>query len=120
MTDKDTSPRGLTLQEVALLELEAALEKHRREQGESDAQREGDARTRRRVWGLRKPGWRLPFNPWFLFDRRHPVMRRITVIAAGVFAVVATGGTTNAGAIDDLEAIADVCAERGKIGRAHV
>ena len=89
MTDKDTSPRGLTLQEVALLELEAALEKHRREQGESDAQREGDARTRRRVWGLRKPGWRLPFNPWFLFDRRHPVMRRITVIAAGVFAVVA-------------------------------
>ena len=28
-------------------------------------------------------------NPWFLFDRRHPVMRRITVIAAGVFAVVA-------------------------------
>jgi glutamate/tyrosine decarboxylase-like PLP-dependent enzyme len=31
----------------------------------------------------------------------------------GVFAVVATGGTTNAGAIDDLDGIADVCAERG-------
>ena len=31
----------------------------------------------------------------------------------GVFAVVATGGTTNAGAIDELDAIADVCAERG-------
>ncbi len=30
----------------------------------------------------------------------------------GVFAVVATGGTTNAGAIDDLDAIADVCAAR--------
>ena len=28
-----------------------------------------------------------------------------------VFAVVATGGTTNAGAIDDLDGIADVCAE---------
>lgn len=28
----------------------------------------------------------------------------------GVFAVVATGGTTNAGAIDEIEAIADVCA----------
>lgn len=32
--------------------------------------------------------------------------------AADVFAVVATGGTTNAGAIDDLDGIADVCAER--------
>ena len=30
-----------------------------------------------------------------------------------VFAVVATGGTTNAGAIDDLDGIADVCAEQG-------
>ena len=30
----------------------------------------------------------------------------------GVFAVVATGGTTNAGAIDDLDGIADVCADR--------
>ena len=30
-----------------------------------------------------------------------------------VFAVVATGGTTNAGAIDDLDGIADVCAEHG-------
>ena len=33
--------------------------------------------------------------------------------ATGVFAVVATGGTTNAGAIDELDAIADVCAARG-------
>ena len=33
--------------------------------------------------------------------------------ADGVFAVVATGGTTNAGAIDDLDGIADVCADRG-------
>jgi glutamate/tyrosine decarboxylase-like PLP-dependent enzyme len=31
----------------------------------------------------------------------------------GVFAVVATAGTTNAGAIDDLAGITDVCAERG-------
>jgi L-2,4-diaminobutyrate decarboxylase len=31
----------------------------------------------------------------------------------GVFAVVATGGTTNAGVIDELDAIADVCAARG-------
>ena len=32
---------------------------------------------------------------------------------ASVFAVVATGGTTNSGSIDELDAIADVCAERG-------
>ena len=32
--------------------------------------------------------------------------------SGGVFAVVATGGTTNAGAIDELDAIADVCAAR--------
>jgi L-2,4-diaminobutyrate decarboxylase len=31
----------------------------------------------------------------------------------GVFAVVATAGTTNLGLIDDLEGIADVCGERG-------
>ncbi len=31
----------------------------------------------------------------------------------GVFAVVATGGTTNAGVIDELDAIADVCTDRG-------
>ena len=31
----------------------------------------------------------------------------------GVFAVVATAGTTNAGAIDELDAIADVCARYG-------
>jgi hypothetical protein len=86
MTDKDTSPRGLTLQELALLELEAALEKHRREQGESAPS--GDGGSRRRVWGLRQPGWRLPFNPWFMFDRRHPVIRRITVIALAAVAVV--------------------------------
>jgi glutamate/tyrosine decarboxylase-like PLP-dependent enzyme len=31
----------------------------------------------------------------------------------GVFAVVATGGTTNLGIVDDLAGVADVCAERG-------
>ena len=33
--------------------------------------------------------------------------------AHGVFAVVATGGTTNAGVVDELDGIADVCAARG-------
>ncbi len=32
---------------------------------------------------------------------------------AGLFAVVATGGTTNAGVVDELDTIADVCADRG-------
>jgi glutamate/tyrosine decarboxylase-like PLP-dependent enzyme len=31
----------------------------------------------------------------------------------GIFAVVATAGSTNLGVIDDLEGIADVCAELG-------
>lgn len=31
----------------------------------------------------------------------------------GVFAVVASAGTTNTGTVDDLAAVADVCAERG-------
>ncbi len=33
--------------------------------------------------------------------------------ADGLFAVVATAGTTNAGIIDDLKGISDVCSERG-------
>ena len=90
MTDNDTSPRGLTLQELALLELEAALEKHRREQGDADARHEGDSRASKQVWGLRKPGWRLPFNPWFMFDRRHPIVRRATVIGLSLLCLLYT------------------------------
>ncbi len=33
--------------------------------------------------------------------------------AAGVFAVVASAGTTNAGVVDDLAGVADVCADQG-------
>jgi glutamate/tyrosine decarboxylase-like PLP-dependent enzyme len=39
--------------------------------------------------------------------------RAIDEAGNGLFAVVATAGTTNAGAIDDLAGITDVCAERG-------
>ena len=74
MTEKDS-----TLHIAALQELEAALDAHRRTQAGASA-RPGDApggtsRSPRRVWmarkwGLRRLGWRLPFNPWFMFDRR--------------------------------------------------
>src|SRR6478735_3660587 len=91
MTDKDSS-----LHVAALQALEAALDAHRRTQAGAGASMRPDAaeqRSRRawplpRLWGLRKPGWRLPFNPWFMFDRRHPVMRRATVIGLSLLAVV--------------------------------
>jgi hypothetical protein len=34
------------------------------------------------------PGWRLPFNPWFMFDRRHPVVRKATIAGGAVLAVL--------------------------------
>ena len=94
MTDKDSSPHL-----AALLELESALDAHRRTQAGAGAFPRADAakRPRRRawisrLWGLRKPGWRLPFNPWFMFDRGHPVVRRTTITAIAVAAVLLIGG----------------------------
>src|ERR1041385_5745284 len=93
MTDKDSS-----LHIAALQELEAALDAHRRTQAEARASARADAAERlprrawmARPWGLRKPGWRLPFNPWFMFDRRHPIVRRTTIAAAVVGLVVMAG-----------------------------
>src|SRR5262245_27344107 len=88
MTDKYSSPRSAALQE-----LEAALMAHRRMAVEpGEAARLEDAARKRRVWGLRRGGWRLPFNPWFPFDRRHPVMRKLTLVLIAVAVVVAIGG----------------------------
>jgi glutamate/tyrosine decarboxylase-like PLP-dependent enzyme len=42
-----------------------------------------------------------------------PALRRVLERAHDVFAVVASAGTTNAGVIDDLAAVADVCADLG-------
>ena len=110
MTDKDSSPHIAALQE-----LEAALDAHRRTQAGPGALAHADATDRRsprraffgswlrrlwprrpsnpgrRSWSLRKPEWRFPFNPWFLIDRRHPVMRKVT-IGVAVALVVAVGG----------------------------
>lgn len=84
MTDQNNSPRSSALQE-----LEAALERHRREQGGAETGLNPSAPpVERRKFGMRYPGWRLPFNPWFMFDRRHPVVRRITFGVAGTAATV--------------------------------
>ena len=39
-----------------------------------------------------KPGRRLSFNPWFMFDRKHPVVRKAMIAAVIVAAVVLAGG----------------------------
>src|ERR1043165_5666177 len=93
MTDKDSS-----LHIAALQELEAALDAHRRAQGEARASAGADSAERlprrawvARPWGLRTPGWRLPFNPWFIFDRRHPVVRKTTIVGGAILGVLLLG-----------------------------
>ena len=82
MTDQNNSPRIGALQEM-----EAALELHRRGRpptGVSVPEPQLSAAS----FGLRLSGWRLPFNPWFMFDRRHPVVRRVTIGIAASIAVL--------------------------------
>ena len=93
MTDQDSSPHIAALQE-----LQAALDAHRRTQepaGARPAVPGGGSLIRAllglREWGLRAPGWRLPFNPWFMFDRRHPVVRMASFVAGGLVLLVAVG-----------------------------
>ena len=86
MTDKDISPRTMALQE-----LEAALDRHRRAQATEPAPETERASEPERPWAFRPAGWRLPFNPWFMFDRRHPVVRTVTVITVVVVGVLAVG-----------------------------
>jgi hypothetical protein len=83
MTDQNNSPRSSALQEM-----EDALERHRREAGANTDANPSEPPAERRRFGLRHPGWRLPFNPWFMFDRRHPVVRRLTIAVAGAAGVV--------------------------------
>jgi len=93
MTEKDSS-----LHIAALQELEAALDAHRRTQAEAGASARASDATRlprrawvARPWGLRTPGWRLPFNPWFIFDRRHPVVRKTTIVGGAILGVLLLG-----------------------------
>jgi hypothetical protein len=91
MTDKDSSPHIAALQE-----LEAALDAHRRTQAGAGAFAHADAakKSPRRSWIARSwaPGWRLSFNPGFMFDRKHPVVRKTMIGAVIVAAVVVAGG----------------------------
>jgi len=92
MTDQDSSPHIAALQE-----LQAALDAHRQTQGAAGAPPQTGRKQPYRAllglreWGLRAPGWRLPFNPWFMFDRRHPVVRVATFVAGGLVLLVAVG-----------------------------
>ncbi len=113
MTDQNNSPRI-----GALEEMEAALERHRREQAAADGVSTPEPPVERRKFGssmprfrlprfriprfrvprlrlpnLRLASWRLPFNPLFMFDRRHPVVRRVTIgIVACIAVLTITSG----------------------------
>jgi hypothetical protein len=94
MTDKDSSPHIAALQE-----LEAALDAHRRTQAGAGAHARANALKKSprrawfaRSWNFRKLHWRLPFNPWVMFDRGHPVVRKATIAAIAVAAVMLVGG----------------------------
>ena len=103
MTNKDSSPHIAALQA-----LEAALDAHRRTQGKPHAPAHAAAAGRRsralRFLRLRWPRFRLPrkialpkvplrlpFNPWSLFGRRHPVIRMVAISLAASLAVILIG-----------------------------
>jgi hypothetical protein len=100
MSDNNSSPHKVTLQE--LQKLEAALDKHRRAQAAAE-QRGGVDQTAvghalqteqahrpgaaRRSIFARALQW-LSFNPWVLFNRRHPLVRKLSIGVAAVMLVM--------------------------------
>jgi hypothetical protein len=89
MTDKYSSPRI-----VALQELEAALDEHRRTQARAGGPEAADVSpsAMRRLWGVWPDRWRLPAMLRLPFDRKHPLVRRLTLAAVAVGVVVLAAG----------------------------
>ena len=92
MTDQDNSPRSAALQE-----LEAAVDEHRRAQADpvqAEPALPGRAAGflgRLRAMALRARRLRLPSNIRIAFDPRHPVVRKLAIVA-GVLVVLVTAG----------------------------
>jgi hypothetical protein len=95
MTDKNSSPRI-----VALQEMEAALQQHRRAQMHAGAPSGVDGAEPSRAdepqsdqhGALRKPRRRLRFNPWFAFGRWRSVMRKAAIGVGAALVVLLIGG----------------------------
>jgi hypothetical protein len=88
MTDQNSSPHITALQE-----LEAAVEAHRRAQAGAGASAHAatpDLATR--FWGIPMPALRLSFDPFFLFNRRHPLVRNAAIVVACAGALVLLAG----------------------------
>lgn len=108
MTDHNSSsPGDEARRDQAHQELAAALDEHRRAAAAAAAQdiRPASVPARLGAWLTDRLGsvrrvplghWlgrlaRLRFNPWFLLDRRHPVVRRLTIAAIAIVVVVLAG-----------------------------
>ena len=87
MTDQDNSPRSAALQE-----LEAALDRYRRAQGDAGARPRPKRFLAGYRWGLPRPNWQMPFNLRSPFDRRHPVVRWISISLASLVVLLIIGG----------------------------
>jgi hypothetical protein len=87
MTDENNRPR-----DTALQELEAALDEHRRVRAVDESPDSGDEPPPRRRWRLPTMRWRLSFRPWAVFDRRHPVMRKVAIGTVALAVVAVAGG----------------------------
>ncbi len=85
MTDHNSSTRDNALQE-----LEAALLSHRRAEDAPERPSAPAPKPRRkRRFGF--PRFRLSFNPWFLFGRGHPILRKLAIVFVALVGLGALG-----------------------------